>query len=120
MDLNALIADVFQQLMVDAKDTITVRTNGQRVESRVELMPTRNLRRVRIPLANGRSLVAVEQNLWKSTVWGKAALDGHKVMQVAENGGPYIGVVVDGKFGRYTDISDENKFIAEATGRTRA
>lgn len=110
MDLKAMFADMFQQMLVDSKDTVTLRTNGRTATGKVEIMPQRNLKRVTVPIANGREIVGVEENPWKGTVWSQLAQDGHRVMQVAENGGPYIGVVVDGKVGLYSEIGNGESF----------
>jgi hypothetical protein len=111
MDLNGLFADIYKQMIIDAKDTLNLKVNSHEINAKVERVPKIDTRRVTIPL-NGDKLVAVEVSPFTHSVWGEAVLDGNKVMQVATTGGRYVGVVVNGKVGQYP--LDADRFLAES------
>jgi len=58
-----------------------------------------------LEIITGKSVKLIEQNPEKHSIWAELKRKGHKVYQIVNNDGKYIGVVVDGKVYSYSGIS---------------
>lgn len=95
MTLSETLVDVWQQVMVEGKETVALGKKSYRVE----LSSKKGLRTVDFAY-DAHRLTGIEQNPNTQSNWAKIAREGKQVMQFRCEG-RYVGVVAEGKLTHY-------------------
>jgi len=58
-----------------------------------------------LEIITGKSVKLIEQNPEKPSIWAELKRKGHKVYQIVNHDGKYLGVMVDGKVYSYSGVA---------------